>query len=67
MTAWDYVKKMSLFFYVCVCVSLSMESLNFYSAVNWNYFFHSMTQTVALFNKSKTPTMRQAKLVCLQV
>lgn len=28
MTAWDYVKKMSHFF-LCVCVSLSMESLNF--------------------------------------
>lgn len=54
-------------FFLHVCVSLSMESLNFYSAVNWNYFFHSMTQTVALFNKFKTPTMRQAKLVCLQV
>lgn len=54
-------------FFLRVCVSLSMESLNFYSAVNWNYFFHSMTQTVALFNKFKTPTMRQAKLVCLQV
>lgn len=29
MTTWDYVKKMSHFLYVCVCVSFSMESLTF--------------------------------------
>lgn len=66
MTAWDYVKKMSHFFFMCVCFSF-YGVFKFYSAVNWNYLFHSMTQTVALFNKFKTPTMRQAKLVCLQV